>query len=143
MPPPQESALSAATGAGTVTVMVPPLPEAGMEFVSEATTPVRPIERTPDAFAATWKLAVARFPLGIGVAFNPNTKQFEPPQLRDLPADVAEEPASTDVRVTPAGRLKLHWTAVGAAPPAEEIDIGRETAEPASAEPDPKDRDTD
>jgi hypothetical protein len=52
VPEPQESALSAVVGGGVVTVIVPPLPDAGIEFASEATTPVMLTVRVPDAFAA-------------------------------------------------------------------------------------------
>jgi hypothetical protein len=82
-------------------------------------------------------------PLGIGVVFSPNTKQLVPPQLSDLPDDVAEAPASTEASVMPAGRPKLHCTAVGCAPPADEIEIGTDTVEPASPDPDPMLMDTD
>jgi hypothetical protein len=51
-PEPQERLLRAATGARTVTVIVPPLPDAGIELTSDATTPVIPTVRVPDAFAA-------------------------------------------------------------------------------------------
>jgi hypothetical protein len=53
VPEPQERAPSAAVGTGVVTVIVPPLPEAGIEFTSEATTPVILTVRVPDAFEAT------------------------------------------------------------------------------------------
>jgi hypothetical protein len=45
--------------------------------------------------------------------------------------------------VIPAGRLKLHCTAVGCAPPDEEMEIGTETMEPANPEPDPRPMETD
>ena len=63
------------------------------------------------------------------MVFNPNTKQFAPPQLSDLPEAEADAPASTDAIVTPAGRPKLHCTAVGCAPPPDEIEIGTDTIE--------------
>jgi hypothetical protein len=47
-------------------------------------------------------------PFGIGVVFNPNTRQLTPLQLSDLPDDIAESPASTEATVMPAGRPKLH-----------------------------------
>ncbi len=139
---PQDIELRAVVGCGTVTVIVPPLPEAGIAFASDATTPVSPTVRVPDAFAANWKFATAIVPFGIGVVFKPNTTQLDPPQLTDLPEELADAPASTEPSVTPDGSEKLHCTAVGEALE-EEIEIGRETVEPASPEPDPMLIDTD
>ena len=52
VPAPQERVFNAATGGGTVTGMLPPLPAAGRELTSEATTFVRWLLSVPEAPAA-------------------------------------------------------------------------------------------
>ena len=74
-------------------------------------------------------------PFGIEVAFSPKTRQLVPLQLSDFPADDADGPTSTVTPVIPDERAKPHCTAVGNAPPDEEMLIGSETTEPARPEP--------
>lgn len=94
-------------------MMVPLPPVAGIELVSDATTPFRLTVMLPAALADSWKLATAIVPLPIGVEFSPNRIQVLPLQLRVFPAALAAEPMVEDTEVIPAGRPNVHWTAVG------------------------------
>ncbi|MBZ5634652.1 MAG: hypothetical protein LAO55_16135 [Acidobacteriia bacterium] len=103
-----ESALSAAVD--WMTVMTPPVPEAGIAFpkASDATIPLNAIGRLVLVLAGDIVMvAVATAPFPIAVVFTPKTTQVvEPPaaeQERLFPAAIAAELAVTLIFVTSAG----------------------------------------
>jgi len=88
-------------GEGEGSVIEPEFPVAGMElpFGSEATTPESwTVIGEPEAFAAIWNVAVATTPSAMVALLKPKIMQLLPEQETDLPAFVAEVPATT---VTP------------------------------------------
>ena len=88
-------------GEGEGSVIEPEFPVAGIElpFGSEATTPESwTVIGEPEAFAAIWNVAVATTPSAMVALLKPKIMQLLPEQETDLPAFVAEVPATT---VTP------------------------------------------
>ena len=68
---------------------------------------------------------------------NPKTRHLVPAQETDFCALAAEGPANTVTPVMSAEKLKFHWIPTIWAPPEDVKLIGKDTVDPAVAEPDP------
>jgi hypothetical protein len=136
----QLSPLNEAMGFGRVIVPEPPVAGIDVPSAVEATTLVSCTGIVVvDGFAAIWKVAVATVPSAITLLFRPKMMQLFPEQETDLPAFVADAPATTVTLVISDEKLKVHWRPAVWAPPEEVKVIGSETLPPAVPDADPID----
>lgn len=82
-------------------------------------------------------MATATVPSAITVLLMPAARQLFPEQESDFPALVVEVPAITVTPVISEEKLKVHWSPVVCAPPADETVIGIATLPPGVPDPDP------
>ncbi len=93
----------------------------------------------PEGLAAIWNVATATVPSAITLLLNPTRRQLFAEHEMDLPALVADGPATTVTPVISEEKLNDHWRLAGWAPPLDVRVIGRSTVPPGVPGPDPTD----
>jgi hypothetical protein len=106
----QLSPLKEAAGLRSKIVPVPPVAGIDVPGAVEASTLVSCTGIVGvDGFEAIWNVAVATVPSAMTLLFRPKIRQVFPEQETDLPALVAEGPATTVTTVMSDKKLKVHW----------------------------------